>query len=213
VSALAPIVFLVDDDAAVLRAVTRLLQTNGYEVRAFDSSQAFMDAHDPERPGCLLLDVAMPGVGGLELQQRIAAAGMERAIVFITGQGDIPTSVRAMKAGAVDFLTKPFDRAQLIAAVESAIEQDRSMRRKRAERRSIEERVATLTWRERQVFEHVLGGQLNKQIAAALGTAEKTVKTYRGRVMRKMQAASLADLVRMGERIGVTPARGRSADR
>jgi len=204
-------VFVVDDDPAVLKALTRLLQSQAYGVQAFSSPQDFLERHDPATPGCLVLDVTLPVISGLELQQKLAASGAERAIVFITGQGDIPTSVRAMKAGAVDFITKPFGDEQLFAAIRAAIEKDRAMRQARAERCSIERRLATLTSREREVLERVVAGQLNKVIAADLGTVEKTIKVHRGRVMQKMGAVSLAELVRIADRAGIKPAAEHSA--
>ena len=198
-------VFVVDDDPAVLKALTRLLVASGREVQAYSSPREFHERHDRAAPGCLVLDVAMPGWNGLDLQRALAAEGAERAVVFITGQGDIPTSVRAMKAGAVDFLTKPFDAERLLAAVDAAIEKDALARRTRAERRRVEERLATLTVREREVLDHVVAGQLNKHIATRLGTVEKTVKVHRGRVMRKMGAVSLIELVRMADLAGIHP--------
>jgi len=199
-------VFLVDDDPGVLKALTRLLRASGREVLAFSSPDEFLDQHDPAAPGCLVLDVALPQRNGLDLQRDLAAAGADRAVVFITGQGDIPTSDRAMKAGAVDFLTKPFDDTQLLAAVQTAIEKDDRMRRTRAERRGVERKLAMLTSRERQVLEHVVAGQLNKHIASDLGTVEKTIKVHRGRIMHKMGAASLVELVRMADLAGIRPA-------
>jgi len=175
-------------------------------VRAFASQQEFLGQHDPSAPGCLVLDVAMPEKNGLELQQELAASGDERAVVFITGQGDISTSVRAMKAGAVDFLTKPFNDTELLQAVQAAMDRDARMRHDRAERREVERKLATLTLRERQVLEHVVAGQLNKHIAADLGTVEKTIKVHRGRIMQKMGAASLVELVRMTDLAGIRPA-------
>jgi FixJ family two-component response regulator len=199
-------VFLVDDDPGVLRALTRLLRASGREVRAFASPQEFLGQHDPDAPGCLVLDVAMPERSGLELQRDLAASGSERAVVFITGHGDVPTSVQAMKAGAVDFLTKPFNDVELLAAVQAAIDRDALMRRNRAEREEIARKLATLTLREHQVLEHVVAGELNKHIAASLGTVEKTIKVHRGRIMQKMGAASLVDLVRMADLAGIRPA-------
>jgi FixJ family two-component response regulator len=196
-------VFVVDDDPAICKALTRLLRASGFETRGFPSPQAFLDEHDPAAPGCAVLDVAMPGLNGLELQEALAASGCTRSIIFLTGRGDIPTSVRAMKAGAVDFLTKPVDEAQLLGAVRAAVERDRRARRERDELQAIKERLATLTQREREVFEHVVTGQLNKQIAAELGTVEKTIKVHRGRVMAKMHAHSLAELVHLAERVGI----------
>jgi len=198
------IVYLVDDDPSILRALTRLLRAGGHAVNAFRSPRDFLAEHDAAAPGCVVLDLAMPGLNGLELQTALAAAGVQRPIVFLSGHGDVPSSVRAMKAGAVDFLTKPVSEQDLLAAIGRAIESDRTMRRARAELRAIGERLNTLTPREREVLRHVVSGQLNKQIAADLGTVEKTVKVHRSRVMEKMGVRSLADLVRMAERMGIT---------
>ena len=196
-------VFLVDDDLSILRALTRLLRVGGHQVSAFRSPRDFLAQHDAAVPGCVVLDLAMPGLNGLELQAALAAAGSQRPIVFISGHGDVPSSVRAMKAGAVDFLTKPVSQENLLAAIQRAIECDRVMRQTRAELQAIDERLNRLTPREREVFQHVVAGQLNKQIAVDLGTVEKTVKVHRSRVMEKMGVRSLADLVRMAERIGL----------
>lgn len=198
-------VFVVDDDTGVLKAITRLLQSAGHCVSAFPSPEAFLDNHDPTTPGCLVLDVGMPGINGLELQQRLARDGSCRAIVFISGEGDVPKSVQAMKAGAVDFLVKPFEDDQLLQAVDAAIRKGGAARRAETEIRQMQERLTSLTSREREVFEHVISGQLNKMIATDLGTAEKTVKVHRARVMHKMGAATLADLVRMAEKMGIRP--------
>jgi FixJ family two-component response regulator len=196
-------VFLVDDDLSILRALTRLLRVGGHQVSAFRSPRDFLAQHDAAVPGCVVLDLAMPGLNGLELQAALAAAGSHRPIVFISGHGDVPSSVRAMKAGAVDFLTKPVSQENLLAAIQRAIECDRVMRQTRAELQAIDERLNRLTPREREVFQHVVAGQLNKQIAVDLGTVEKTVKVHRSRVMEKMGVRSLADLVRIAERIGL----------
>jgi FixJ family two-component response regulator len=205
-------VFLVDDDPGVLRALTRLLRASGREVHAFASQREFLGQHDPAAPGCLVLDVAMPEGNGLDLHCDLAASGNERAVVFITGHADVPTSVRAMKAGAVDFLTKPFGDAQLLTAVQAAIDRDAVMRRNRAERREVERKLATLTLREHQVLAHVVAGQPNKHIATDLGTVEKTIKVHRGRIMKKMGAASLVELARMTDLAGVRPAPARALD-
>jgi FixJ family two-component response regulator len=205
------IVFVVDDDPGVRKALARLLRAAGFEVRCFSSSLEFLKQHDRSEAGCVLLDLAMPGLNGLELQQELAASGCERSIVFITGQGDVSQSVRAMKAGAVDFLTKPLEDEELLAAVRLAIARDVQARRERAHRQSIEQRLATLTQREREVLEHVVSGQLNKQIAADLGTVEKTIKVHRARVMAKMGVESVAELVRVAERAGITPVGSHSA--
>ncbi|HEX7811652.1 MAG TPA: response regulator [Burkholderiales bacterium] len=198
-------VYVVDDDAAVLKALTRLLQAAGHAVAAFPSPQAFLDSHDASTPGCLLLDVAMPEINGLELQEKLAADDTCRAIVFISGHGDVPKIVQAMKGGAVDFLTKPFNDVQLLEAVDIAIRKGYAARQANGELKQMEQRLTTLTAREREVFEHVVSGKLNKLIATDLGTGEKTVKVHRARVMHKMGAASLADLVRMAEKMGIRP--------
>jgi FixJ family two-component response regulator len=204
-------VFLVDDDPSVLRALSRLLRAAGHHVSAFGSPQEFLLLHDPAAPGCLVLDLAMPGLNGLELQRALVASGSERPIIFVTGRGDIPSSVRAMKAGAVDFLTKPVNADDLLAAVGRAIERDRLMRQAGAELRAIGDRLARLTPREREVMLLVVAGRLNKQIAADLGTVEKTVKVHRSRVMEKMGVRTVADLVRMAERMGLGPAVSQSS--
>jgi len=198
-----PAVFLVDDDASVLKGLRRLLASAGLKVVAFESPQDFLAGLDREASGCVVLDHSMPGLTGLELQQALAARGSALPVIFLTGKGDIPTSVRAMKGGAADFLTKPVDGEVLLAAVRGALERDRSQRREREERAGIERRVATLTAREREVLRHVVAGLLNKQIAARLGTVEKTVKVHRARVMEKMQARSLAELVRLAGKAGL----------
>ena len=199
-------VFLVDDDPSVLRALTRLLRVHGHDVSASPSPQAFLSEHDPAVPGCVVLDLAMPGLNGLELQSALAASGCDRPIIFVSGRGDVPSSVQAMKAGAIDFLTKPVNGKDLLASIQRAIEHDRATRQARIERDSVNQRLATLTPRERQVLQLVVAGLLNKQIAAELGTVEKTVKVHRARVMAKMATRTVADLVRVAERsIDATP--------
>ena len=202
---------MVDDDPGVLRALTRLFSAAGLEARAFPSPAAFLEAHDPATPGCLVLDVALPGLDGLELQQALTGSDCARPIVFITGRGDVPTSVRAMKGGAVDFLTKPVNDTELLEAVRKAIEVDRLARAARLELDALRGCLATLTQREREVLAQVVAGCLNKQIAADLGTVEKTIKVHRARIMAKMAARSLADLVRIAERLGIPPAGARVA--
>jgi FixJ family two-component response regulator len=199
---------VVDDDPSVLRALTRLLSAAGLEARGFPSPTAFLQAHDPATPGCLVLDVALPGLDGLELQQALLASDCARPIVFITGRGDIPTTVRAMKGGAVDFLTKPVNDRDLLGAVRNAIEVDRVARQAQVEMDAMRHRLASLTPREREVLVHVVAGRLNKQIAADLGTVEKTIKVHRARIMEKMAVRSLADLVRAAERLGLPPTGG-----
>jgi RNA polymerase sigma factor (sigma-70 family) len=197
-----PVVYVVDDDPSIRRALERLLRSSGREVETFASAAEFLEVHRGETHGCLVLDVNLPGTSGLELQRELAEAALRIPIIFITGHGDIPMSVRAMKAGAVDFLAKPFDDTELLRAVEAAIDRDRTERQADEEQTEVRGRIASLTARERQVFEQVVRGKLNKQIAFDLGISEKTVKVHRARVMEKMRADSLADLVRMAERCG-----------
>jgi FixJ family two-component response regulator len=196
-------VFIVDDDPAVLKSLSRLLRAIRFTVVTFGSPQEFLERHDPHTPGCLVLDVAMPGLNGLELQEALTAKGSPIPIIFLTGHGDIPMSVQAMKGGALDFLTKPVHDKDLLKAVEAALEKDRIDRQSRAELDDIQERLATLTPREREVLIHVVSGQLNKQIAYDLGTVEKTIKVHRARVMEKMKVGSVAELVRLTERAGI----------
>jgi FixJ family two-component response regulator len=196
-------VFIVDDALEVRTGLSRLLGMAGYGVRAFESAESFLKEHDAGVPGCLLLDVCMPGLSGPELQHSLANAGLTRQIVFLTGNGDIQTSVLAMKEGAVDFLTKPVDDVRLFAAVEHAIRRDAEQRLERSIRHTIQQRLEILTPRERQVMAQVIRGRLNKQIAADLGTGEKTVKVHRARVMSKMMVRSVAELVQLGARVGV----------
>ncbi|HEY9595241.1 MAG TPA: response regulator, partial [Spirochaetia bacterium] len=196
-----PTIFVVDDEPYALRAICRLLESAGYEVRSFDDPEAFLAVTSEETQGCALLDVQMPGLTGLELQERLSAAGCLLPVVFLTGHGDVPTGVRAMKAGAIDFLLKPYADDELFDAVTRALARDAKQRSARRQDLELARRAESLTPREKQVFALVVTGMLNKQIAAALGTTEKTVKVHRARVMEKMQAATLADLVRMGERL------------
>jgi len=202
----APTVFVVDDDASVRRGLSRLLKSAGYQVEGFAIAADFLasDRHQ-QSPACLVLDVRMPGLTGMELQQRLLALRSTLAIIFITGHGDIPMSVQAMKQGAVDFLPKPFDDTQLLDAVARAIEKNVQDHRLQSGRESIQERLATLTPREREVCELIVTGRLNKQVAAELGTVEKTIKVHRARVLEKMQVHSLAELVRLAEQVGMKP--------
>ena len=189
-------VTVVDDDVLVLRALDRLLHAAGFAVQTFSSARDFLQVRSADNTGCIVMDLSMPELSGLQLQQALTEAADPRPVVFISGQGSVPSSVEAMKAGAVDFLTKPVDELKLLAAVRIAIGKERAMRGKDTLRASITARLATLTMRERQVLEHVVSGKLNKQIAAELGTAEKTIKVHRARMMRKMEVDSLAELVR-----------------
>lgn len=198
-----PTVFVVDDDPSVLMSFSRLLRSFGWQAETYGSPDDFLRHYDPAAPGCLLLDVVMPGVDGLELQRRLVDAGCPLPIVFIAGQGDVPTSVRAMRAGALNFLVKPVDDEELLTAVGEAVETDRVARRAQRDMTLVRERLATLTHREREVLDQVVAGKLNKQIAGDLGTVEKTIKVHRARVMEKMGARSLAELARMGERLGI----------
>ena len=198
-----PTVFVVDDYAPVRSAVSRLLRAAGFAVAAFASPEEFLAQYDPHTPGCLVLDLDMPAVNGLELQRILARKGSVLPIIFLTGHGDVPKSVQAMKRGAIDFLTKPVNDENLLAAVRAAIEKDRALRREQTELSEIRARLATLTPREREVLEHVVTGKLNKQIAADLGTVQQTVKVHRARVMQKMRVQSVAELVRLTERCRV----------
>jgi len=201
-------VFVVDDDPPVLKAIARVLKSAGLNVATFVSPREFLDRYNADATGCLLLDLSMPELDGLGLQQALADRGGTTPIVFLSGHGDVPSSVSAMKRGACDFLTKPADDEQLIGAVRVAIEKDRLARSARRELADVRFRLESLTPREREVLEHVVSGQLNKQIAADLGTVEKTIKVHRARVMEKMQVESLAELVQVAQRAGiVAPAR------
>jgi FixJ family two-component response regulator len=195
-------VYLVDDEPAVLKALSRLLRSAGFEAAAFGSPEEFLARVDPAAEGCVVLDISMPGLDGLALQDALAARGVELPTLFLTGHGDIPQSVRAMKKGAVDFLTKPVDDDVFLRAVREALERGRDGRADREETARIRSRLASLSPREREVLAGVVAGRLNKQIAGELGIAEKTVKVHRGRVMEKMQAHSVAELVRMADRAG-----------
>jgi FixJ family two-component response regulator len=198
-----PTVFVVDDDASIRGALARLLHSAGYQTKTFASAESFLAQSHFDAPGCIVLDVRMPGLNGLELQQALAAADQQLPIVFITGHGDVPMSVRAMKAGAQDFLPKPFDDEELLKAVAQALNKSQREQNERTEVARIRRRVSSLTPREREVLCHVVAGQLNKQIAADLNIAEKTIKVHRARVMGKMGATSLAGLVAMAARIGL----------
>src|SRR5438552_3208964 len=199
-----PTIFVVDDYAPIRRAVSRLLRAAGFAVAAFGSPQEFLVQYDPHTPGCLVLDLDMPAVNGLELQRILATKGSALPIIFLTGHGDVPKSVQAMKHGASDFLTKPVNDKDLLAAVRVAIEKDRALRRRQTELSEIRGRLATLTPREREVLEHVVTGKLNKQIADDFVTVEQTDKVHRARVMEKREVQSVAELVRLTERCRVS---------
>jgi FixJ family two-component response regulator len=199
-------VFVVDDDASVRKALKRMVRSAGYCVTAFSSAAEFLDHdHHFEAPGCLVLDIRMPGLSGLELQKHMAVAGIEIPIIFITGHGNVPACVHAMKAGAMDFLEKPFEDQALLDAVARAIAKDARAKQLQAEVGEIHQRIATLTYREHEVFALVVTGMLNKQIAFELGIGEKTIKVHRARVMQKMSAESLADLVLLAEKACANP--------
>jgi RNA polymerase sigma factor (sigma-70 family) len=203
-----PVVFIVDDDASVRKGLERLVRSVGLRGKTFASAPEFLQCAASDGPSCLVLDVRMPGVSGLALQETLAAAGQGIPIIFITGHGDIAMSVRAMKAGAVDFLPKPFNDQELLEAIQAALARDRQAREGRAARQAIQERAARLTPREREVLGLVVAGLLNKQIAAELGMSEKTVKAHRAQVMQKMRVSSVAQLVLLAEKIGLTTPQG-----
>ena len=194
-------VFVVDDDAAMRRSLDNLMRSVGLRVEAFASAREFLRRKPPDAASCLVLDVRLPGPSGLELQRRMAETGLSIPIIFITGHGDVPMSVHAMKAGAVEFLTKPFRDQDLLDAIQQALERDRAARQQRAEVDDLRRRFESLTRREREVMGLVVAGRLNKQIAAEVGSSETTVKIHRHQVMEKMGAGSLADLVRMADRL------------
>jgi FixJ family two-component response regulator len=198
-----PIVFVVDDESAVGVSIKRLLHSVGLEARHFTSASEFLRAKRPDAPGCIVLDVRLPDLSGLDLQQELAKANVDLPVIFVSGHADIPTTVRAMKAGAVEFLTKPFREQELLEAVQRAISRHRQILAQRASMRVLESRYEVLTPREREVFPLVASGLLNKQVAAELNASEKTIKVHRGQLMQKMEAHSLSDLIRMAEQLGI----------
>jgi FixJ family two-component response regulator len=205
------VVVIVDDDPAVREGLQSLIRSAGWTAATFASAQEFLAGPRPDLPGCLILDLQLPGLSGLDLQKRMAQAELDIPIVFLTGHGNIPASVQAMKAGAVEFLTKPVDDQDLLNAIREAVERDRRTRQQHAESHELRQRYGSLTAREQEVMQQVISGLLNKQIAAELKITEFTVKIHRGQVMRKMHAGSVADLVRMADHLGIpskTPPHG-----
>lgn len=202
-SELAPTVFVIDDDPSIRRAIKRLVESVGLRVEALESAKEFLRTKVPDVPSCLILDVRLPGISGLELQRELITAGVQIPVIFITSYGDIPMSVRAMKAGAIEFLPKPFRDQDLLDSVHVALERDKARRQQDAEVKTLRSRLESLTPREREILPLVVSGLLNKQIASVIGTSEATVKVHRSQLTRKMGAQSLADLVRMAAKIGI----------
>ena len=200
-------VYLVDDDQRVLKALSLLVHARGYDARPFSSSREFLAQHDATVPGCAIFDLSIPDLDGLALQETLAAGGVKRPIIFLTGKGNIPVSVRAMKAGAIDFLTKPVRKNDLFEAISRAEQVDTQSRLASAELAAVKARIASLTTREQEVLTHVIAGRLNKQIAGDLGTVEKTIKFHRGRMMQKLGIRTVADLVRLAEKAGIQVAK------
>jgi len=202
-SAIPPAIFVVDDDVSFLKAVTRLLRAGGYDVKNFTSADDFLKNPPPDGPGCVIVDLHMPGRNGLDLQDSLALTGNPLPVIFLTGQGDIPTSVQAMRQGAEDFLTKPVKREKLFAAVQRALDRNAREREARTKSRVLRALYETLTPREREVFAHIVTGQLNKQIAADLDTTERTIKAHRANLMAKLRMQSVAELVRLAQALGI----------
>ena len=200
-----PMVYLLDDEPEMLKALTRLLRAEGFQVQAFSSAREFLAYAHQQEPACLVLDLAMPDIDGLAVPERLRQGGTDLPIIFLTGHGDIPMSVRAIKAGAENFLTKPVNAAELLPAIRAALQRAADRQSEREEVAALRERLACLTPREREVLGHVIAGKMNKQIAADLGTGEQNIKVHRGRLMRKLGLKSVAELVRLAERLGVPP--------